>query len=40
LGALKAMGVTWAGLTLPHMGVDQALETLHRFGEEVIAKAR
>lgn len=40
LGALKALGVTWAGLTLPHMGVDQALETLHRFGEEVIAKAR
>jgi probable F420-dependent oxidoreductase len=40
LGALQALGVTWAGLMLPGMPFGQALETVHRFGEEVASKTR
>ena len=40
LGALRALGVNWAGITLPHMPFDQGLDEIRRFGEEVIAKSR
>jgi probable F420-dependent oxidoreductase len=40
LGELRALGVNWTGLTLPHMPFDQALDEIGRFGVEVIAKSR
>jgi len=40
IAALGELGVTWIGLRLPHSNVNQTIETLQRFSEEVIAKAR
>jgi hypothetical protein len=40
IAALGELGVTWIGLRLPHTNVNQTIEALQRFSEEVIAKAR
>ncbi len=37
---LAGMGVTWIGVGTPGDGIDHAIETLARYGEEVIAVSR
>ncbi len=39
LDALAALGVTWAQVGLPGDSLGHALETLQRYGEQVIARA-
>lgn len=38
LAELSALGVTWASATVPGDSIDHAVEALHRYGEEVIAR--
>jgi probable F420-dependent oxidoreductase len=40
LQGLSAMGVGWTGVGVPRGSFDMALDALHRFSEEVAAKAR
>lgn len=40
LAELAALGVTWVTVGVPGDSVDHAIETLHRFGEQVIAPER
>jgi probable F420-dependent oxidoreductase len=39
LSALAALGVTWVQVGLPGDSVEHVVETLHRYGEQVIARA-
>ena len=39
LAALAAIGVTWVGVGLPGDSVEHAVETLQRYGEQVIARS-
>ena len=38
LAALEAMGITWVQVGLPHDSLDHIVETLQRYGEQVIAR--
>lgn len=37
LASLRALGVTWASVTVPGDSINHAVEALQRYGEEVIA---
>jgi alkanesulfonate monooxygenase SsuD/methylene tetrahydromethanopterin reductase-like flavin-dependent oxidoreductase (luciferase family) len=39
LAALAAIGVTWVQVGLPGDSLEHAVETLARYGEQVIARA-
>ena len=38
LAALAALGVTWVQVGLPGDSVDHAVDTLQRYGEQVIRR--
>ena len=38
LAELRAIGVTWIGVNVPGNSIDHAVETLERYGEQVIAR--
>jgi probable F420-dependent oxidoreductase len=40
LGRLAELGVTWTSVHIPHDRFEDALEALHRFGEEIAHKVR
>lgn len=40
LDELAALGVTWNGVAIPGDSLDHAIETLQRYGEQVIAAVR
>jgi probable F420-dependent oxidoreductase len=40
LDRLAALGVTWTSITVPDDSVDRAIETLERYGKEVISAQR
>lgn len=37
LDELAALGVTWNGVAVPNDSIEHAVETLHRYGEQVIS---